>query len=145
MNEAVAAVAQKVAKKRPPGPRLSWRRQARRIAAGVHLDGPGAEGKAVAPLGCVGGKARLIDGNERGDRRKRQLKARAHDGFGFDQEHDEGGESEVSHGQGLPVENNRAQHDERHKKGAFGADARAGGDVVELPPMASRADHFLIG
>ena len=59
--------------------------------------------------------ARLIDGDESRHRREGQLKARAHDGFRLNQNDKRRGNREIAHGQRLPVEQDRSQHDHGHK------------------------------
>ncbi len=57
------------------------------------------------------GHPRFIDGNQGRHRRERQLEARAHDRFRLDQNDKRRGDREIAHGQRLPVEQNRSQHD----------------------------------
>ncbi len=79
---------------------------------------------------------RLHHRDERADRGEGELEADAEDRLRLQRDDRQHGEGEIAHGQRAPVEDDGAEHDQRHDQRALGADARAGGEVV-----AKRAEH----
>src|SRR5262249_40904941 len=101
MKEAVADVAQRVAKKRPGKPRF-------RSGFSFSLR-PMRQVELLMPtFGC--GHTCFISGNQGRDRRKRKLETCAHDRFWLEQNDEAGGKREIAHRQSLPVEHDRHQH-----------------------------------
>ena len=129
MKEAVASVAQKVASSAAAGPSVAAREKAEtNFFQG--LARPILRPRLLARRKLSVG-ARLIDGDERGDRGERKLEARAEQRLGLEEDHEEGREGEIAHRHRRPVEENRDQHDDRHDQRALRADARARREVVE--------------
>ncbi len=140
MNEAVALVAQRVASSRPSGllDQMRHQRAAPRRLAALRHEGIGPD------LGL--GEPRLHHRDQRADRGERELEADADHRLRLERDDREHGKREIAHRQRAPVEDHRAEHDQRHDQRALGADARAGRDVVgDEPIIATPAAHFLIG
>ena len=79
---------------------------------------------------------RLHHRHQRRHRREGKLEADAEDRLRLQRDDRQHREREIAHGQRAAVEDDRAEHDQRHDQRALGADARAGGDVV-----GEGADH----
>ena len=74
---------------------------------------------------------RLHHRDQRRHRGEGKLEAHPEDRLRLDGDDGEDREGEVAHGQRPPVHDHRAEQDQRHDERPLGADARAGGDVVE--------------
>ena len=73
---------------------------------------------------------RLVHRNQSRHGGKGKLKSRAQQSLRLQQYHGHCREGEIAHGQGLPVKDNRAKHDERHDQSPLGANPRAGKAIV---------------
>ena len=131
MNEAVALVAQAVATS--SAARLVRRGRRRAPRGGGR---PRLRQERIGVASPMPREPRLHHRDQRRDGGERELEADAEDRLGLDRDDREHREREIAHGQRAPVEDDRAEHDQRHDQRALGADARAGRDVVE-----ERADH----
>ena len=113
---------------RPPPQMLFQRREGQARAI---LDGPSTQRIVFLAVQHHGAHAGFIDGDERRHSCEGQLEARAHDRFRLDQNDERGGDGEVAHGQRLPVEEDRRQHDYSHEQRAFGANPRSRREIVK--------------
>ena len=126
----MALVAHSVAKQEPE--RLVDEMAEERAAPGrANADGQERIGALVEAR-----EPRLHHRDERADRGEGELETDAEDRLRLQRDDRQHGEREIAHRQRAPVEDDGAEHDQRHDQRALGADARAGGDVVE-----DRAEH----
>ena len=124
MNEAVAPVAQAVAA---------------RSASGFAEESASSPRSGDAPRCGTNGSGSLsspasrasITATSAATAANESWKADAENGLRLDRDDGEDREGEIAHGQRPPVQDHRAEHDQRHDEGALGANARTGRDVVE--------------
>ena len=130
MNEAVAEVAQAVArmKRERPVEEMGDEAPALRAFAPLRHEWIGID--------VMGREPRLHHRDQRRDSGERKLEADAENRLRLDRDDGKHREGEIAHGQRAPVHDHRAEHDQRHDERPLGADARAGRDIVE-----ERAGH----
>ncbi len=124
MNEAVALVAQAVATSSASG--LCRISAIRLRGGGRPRCGRNGSGSVSMPASRAS-----ITATSAATAAKESWKLTPRIASGSSDDHREDGEGEVAHGQRPPVHDHRAEHDQRHHQRPLGADARAGGDVVE--------------